>query len=153
LTAPAIGQPISPYPPARAARVPSPANGKLSAVLVARPMGCLVVRVTFHKRPCAGLEVTFSEAGADGSAGAAVGPKVVTDPRGLAKVPWMVPAGRYVCQIENQLPTLVTTVHDPARPYPVVTPILRPYYDVDEEHEWHDEDLDGPFPASAQEEP
>lgn len=133
----------SPYPPARAARIPSPANGKLSAVLVARPMACLVVRVTFHKEPCVGLEVKFSKATDEGKAGDAVGEKTKTDERGLAMVPFMVPAGLYVCEIENQRPTVVSTVIDPKRPFPVVTPIDRPYFDVDEAHEWHDEEVDG----------
>lgn len=142
----------SPYPPAYAARVPAPHGGKLSAVLVARPMACLVVRVTFHKDPCAGLEVKFSKANDDGTAGDAVGDKTKTDKRGVAGVPFMVPAGLYVCEIQNQKPTVVSTVVDPDRPYPVITPIDRPYYDVDEEHEWHDEDVDGELPADDEDE-
>ena len=133
----------SPYPPAYAARIPAPHGGKLSAVLVARPMACLVVRVTFHKDPCVGLEVKFSKATDEGKAGDAVGEKTKTDKRGVAWVPFMVPAGLYVCEVENQQPTIVGTVIDPQRPFPVVTPIDRPYYDVDEAHEWHDEDIDG----------
>ena len=133
----------SPYPPAYAARIPAPHEGKLSAVLVARPMACLVVRVTFHKEPCVGLEVKFSKATDEGKAGDPDGDKTKTNKRGLAGVPFMVPAGLYVCEIENQNPTIVSTVIDPKRPFPVITPIDRPYYDVDEAHEWHDEDIDG----------
>jgi hypothetical protein len=139
---------LSPYPPAHAARVPSPANGKLSAVLVARPMGCLVVRVTFHKSPCVGLEVKFSKATDEGKAGEAVGDKTKTDARGVAGVEFMVPAGLYVCEIQGQQPTIVSTVPDPQKPHPVVTPIDRPYYDVDEAHEWHDEDHDEALPEA-----
>ena len=133
----------SPYPPAYAARIPAPHGGKLSAVLVARPMACLVVRVTFHKDPCVGLKVKFSKATDEGKPGDAVGEEVTTDKRGLAGVPFMVPAGLYVCEIENQRPAIVSTVNDPQRPFPVITPIDRPYFDVDEAHEWHDEDVDG----------
>ena len=137
----------SAYPPAHAARIPAPHGGKLSAVLVARPMACLVVRVTFHKDPCVGLEVKFSKATDEGKPGDAVGEKTKTDKRGVAGVPFMVPAGLYVCEIQNQKPTVVSTVVDPDRPYPVITPIDRPYYDVDEAHEWHDEDADGEIAA------
>ena len=140
---------VSPYPLARAARVPAPAKGKLGAVLVARPMGCLVVRITFHKDPCAGLTVKFAERGDDGTAGAAIGDETKSDARGVAGLEFMVPAGLYVCQIQGQAPTVVSTVPDPAKPHPVITPIDRPYYDVGEAHEWHDEDVDGALPETT----
>ena len=137
---------LSPYPPARAARVPKAAKDKLSAVLVARPMACLVVRVTFHKAPCVGLKVKFSKATDDGKPGEAVGKETKTDAKGIAGVDFMVPSGLYACEIQGQQPTVVSTVFDPAKPHPVVTPIDRPYYDVDEGHEWHDEEVDGEIP-------
>lgn len=141
---------VSPYPPARAARIPSPAEGKLSAVLVARPMGCLVVRVTFHKAPCVGLTVKFSKATDEGKPGEAVGKETRTDAKGVAGVPFMVPAGLYACEIQGQLPTVVSTVSDPETPHPIVTPIDRPYYGVDEAHEWHDEEVDGELQGAAE---
>ena len=51
-------------------------------------------------------------------------------------------AGAYACEIQNQHPTLVTTVVDLAHPYAVVTPIDRPFFDVAEAHEWDEEQLD-----------
>jgi hypothetical protein len=53
-----------------------------------------------------------------------------------------VTAGVYVCEIQNQHPTLVTTVVDLAHPYAVVTPIDRPFFDVEEAHEWDEDQLD-----------
>ncbi len=137
---------LSAYPTARVARLPSPATDKLSAVLIARPRACLIVRVTFHRAPCVGLTVKFSKVGDDGAAGDAVGEEVVTDGYGLAGVGFMVPAGLYVCAIQGQLPTIVSTVAAPGEAHPVVTPIDRPHFDVDESHEWHDDALDGPLP-------
>jgi len=127
---------VSAYPPGYVARVPSTMKDKLSAVLVARAMGYLRVRVTFHKEPCAGLKVKFSKAGDDGKPGDPIGDETKTDDDGRAEVPFMVPAGIYACEIENQQPTVVNTVHDWNVPFPVITPIDRPYFDVDEEHEW-----------------
>ncbi len=143
----------SPYPLAHAARVPAPAKSKLSAVLVARPMGCLVVRVTFHKSACVGLKVKFSKAGDDGKPGDALGDETKTDGRGLATLPFMVPAGLYACEIQGQLPTLVSTVPSSDKPYPVITPIDRPYYDLGEAHEWHEPELDGELPEPDEDAP
>jgi hypothetical protein len=133
---------VSPFPHAYVARLADPAGEKVSATLIARQVGYLAVRVTFHKKPCVGLEVKFSKAGDDGKPGAQVGEKVKTNKRGIARFDYLVTAGVYVCEIQNQHPTLVTTVVDLAHPYAVVTPIDRPFFDVEEAHEWDEEQLD-----------
>ena len=133
---------VTPFPNAFVARLAAPADGKVSATLIARQVGYLAVRVTFHKKPCVGLEVKFSKAGDDGKPGAQVGEKVKTNKKGIARFDYIVTAGVYVCEIQNQHPTLVTTVVDLAHPYAVVTPIDRPFFDVAEAHEWDEEQLD-----------
>lgn len=132
---------VSPFPPALASRVPSEhEKDKLSAVLVPRSVGYLVVRVTFHKEPCAGLKVKLYETDDDGNKAAQVGDELKTNQSGVVRVPWLVTAGLYVAAIENQPDTVVTTVADVADAYEVVTPIGRPYVDVDEDEEWPDDE-------------
>jgi hypothetical protein len=130
---------VSPYPPAIAARVPSEKKSdKLSAVLVPRSVGYLNVRVTFHKDPCRGLKVKLFETDDDGKKGAQVGEETKTKKHGIVCVPFLVPAGLYVCAIENQPETLVNTVVDIDDTFEVVTPVGRPYVDIDEDAEWAD---------------
>lgn len=133
---------VTPFPHAYVARLAAPGEDKVSATLIARQVGYLAVRVTFHQQPCVGLEVKFSKAGADGKPGAQVGETVKTNKKGIARLDYLVTAGIHVCEIQNQLPTLVTTVVDLAHPYAVVTPIDRPFFDVDEAHEWDEAQLD-----------
>lgn len=136
---------ISPFPPARAARIPSEVKEekakKLSAVLVPRSVGYLVVRVTFHKDPCAGVKVSLYETDDSGKKAAQVGDEMVTNKYGIVRVPWMVNAGLYVCAIEGQDETVITTIGDLEDAYEVVTPVGRPYVDVDENDEWDDDDV------------
>ncbi|HLT36161.1 MAG TPA: hypothetical protein VK034_07745, partial [Enhygromyxa sp.] len=72
----------------------------------------------------------------DGEKGDPIGEPVRTDESGMARVEMLVPALEYLCEIENQPPTPVTTVHDLRESYPLVLPIGRPYVDVDEAHEF-----------------
>lgn len=125
----------SPYPRGHVARVPDPHGDQISAVLVPRPMGYLIVRVYFHRVPVEGLQVEFFQSNG-GEKGDPIGAAVRTDQDGMARVERLVPAVEYVCEIENQPPTPVTTVHDLRDSYPLVLPIGRPYVDVDEEHEF-----------------
>lgn len=125
----------SPYPHGHVARVEDPHGGKLGAVLVPRPMGYLAVRIYFHRVPVQGLAVKFFES-SGGTKGAQVGEELRTDAAGLARVDMLVPALEYVCEIENQPPATVTTVHAPGDSFPLVLPIGRPFVDVDEDHEF-----------------
>ena len=134
---------VSAYPTALVARVPSTKKTeKLSAQLVARHMGHLAVRVTFHKQPCVGYEVKLALAEDGGKPGAAVGEPLQTDKRGVARYDRLVPAGVYACTIEHQPTVLITTVTDPRKPLDVVTPVDRPFVDVDEAVEFVGEDVD-----------
>jgi hypothetical protein len=117
-----------------------PPQDKLGATLVARQLGHLAIKVTFHKHPCHDLEVKFHEAEADGSKGAQVGDTYKTDRFGVARHEFLVGTGVYVAEIENQpTPALVTTVSDPTKPFVVPLPVGRPYFDFDESVEFDDE--------------
>ncbi len=128
----------SPYPHGHVARVQDPHEGKLSAVLVPRPMGYLVVRIYFHRVPVEGLEVKFFES-SDGSKGAQIGEPIRTLDDGIARLDMLVPAAEYICEIEHQPPATVTTVHTLEESFPLVLPIGRPFVDVDEDHEFDPE--------------
>ncbi len=129
----------SPFPRAALARVLDPHEKKLSGMLVARQLGHLAVKVTFHRHPIYDVEVKFFEAAADGGKGAAVGDPLKTDRNGVARVDHMVDAGLYVCEIENQDPTIARTSSDPMKPHVVPTPVGRPYFDFDEAPEFDHE--------------
>ena len=129
------------FPPAIVARLPGPKPGRLSAVLVARVMGYLAVRVQFHKDPVAGVEVKFSKATPDGKPGDALGKKT-TDEDGVARLDRLVLMGNYVCELEHQPPAVVQAVLDEEKPYPLILPVGRPYVDIDEEIEWDDAFVD-----------
>jgi len=129
---------ISPFPDGLVARVPSSDKKKISAVLVPRAMGHLCVQLTFHKEPVKGLEVKFSKAGPDGKPGAKLGDPVTSTEQGIARIDRLVPAGRYVCEIEHQDPALVSTVMDVNKPFVVPLPVGRPYVDAGEAHEFDD---------------
>lgn len=128
----------SPYPNGHVARVEDPHGGKLGAVLVPRPMGYLVVRIYFHRVPVQGLAVKLFES-SGGQKGARIGGDLRTDEDGIARVDMLVPAAEYVCEIENQPPATVTTVHSLDDSFPLVLPIGRPFVDVDEDHEFDPE--------------
>ncbi len=130
----------SPFPRASVARILEPAGGKLGATLVARQLGYLTIKVTFHRQPLYDLEVKFYEAQADGTKGAQVGGKAFkTDRAGRASLDYLVDRGVYVVEIENQTaPALVSTVTDPTTPYVVPLPVNRPYFDFDEACEFDD---------------
>jgi hypothetical protein len=113
-------------------RVPRPHEGALSGVLTLREMGYLTIKVQFHRVPEQGLTVRFFVS----KNGQQVGADLRTDEHGVVRVPRVVPAGLYHCEIERQTPTLVPTVQDLAHPYPVVLPVGRPYVDINERYEF-----------------
>lgn len=87
-----------------------------------------------------------SGAGTDGSdpnpttgvtAGDPVGGQLTTDKNGMAKLTKPVPVGNYVCQVQYQPNTLVSTVSDPDDPFILVLPIGRPYYDFHNDYEFN----------------
>lgn len=126
---------LSPYPRGHVARVPDPHEDQISAVLVPRPMGYLIVRIYFHRVPVEGLQVEFFVSN-DGEKGDPIGVAVRTNDDGMARVDMLVPAVEYVCEIEDQPLARVTTVHDLDESYPLVLPIGRPFIDIDEAHEF-----------------
>lgn len=127
----------SPYPEALVARLDAPVRGRLSATLAPRAMGYLSVRVTFHRAPCIGIKVSFSEASSeDGVVGRPIGGELTTDRDGVARLDFLVPAGHYGCKVQNQRLTTVPTVPDDLVPFPVLTPIGRPYFDIGESREF-----------------
>jgi hypothetical protein len=126
----------SPFPEAAVARLPKPHEGKKSAVLVARDLGYLCLRVQFHGAPLIGVEVRLFEMGDDGKKGEAVGEPSTTDEAGIFVLDRLVPAGSYLCEVEEQPPIPVTTVRDPGDVFPVILPAGRPYSDLNEGHSY-----------------
>jgi hypothetical protein len=100
-------------------------------------MGYLSVRVTFHQNPLVGIQVRFHESGGTATTeGAVLGEVCTTDADGIASLPFMVPAKLYVCRVQGQPPTAVHTVVDPRRPFPLITPVGRPYLEFDSTPEY-----------------
>jgi len=113
------------------ARVPVGDADSKSAVLVARSLGYLAVRVLFHGSPVEGLKVNFGQLDdvAD-DAPAMLEPSLTTDDDGLALFPRLVPSGAYACQIERQAQAEVHTTASLDAPVVVVLPVGRPFVDV-----------------------
>jgi hypothetical protein len=110
------------------ARVPSPASGKVSAVLVPRSMGFLAVQLLFEGLPAVARQVQFfacsDAAGDDGpSKGDALGDPMPSDDQGVARLSRLVPGGHYVCEIDGQEEALVPTVNRLSAAHPVYLPI------------------------------
>ena len=115
----------SPFPAANVARLSKSASGK-SALLVARSMQYLIVRVLFHGAPVSGLKVQFGQIDdVDDKSPQKMEPALTTDENGLAAFPRLVVAGIYSCEIERQPATIVATVGNLREPYPVVLPVGR----------------------------
>jgi hypothetical protein len=110
-------------PQAWVARVPSPAGTKVSAVLVPRPMGFLAVKLLVDGHPLVGRAVGFFECDDDENKGAAIGQPITSDDDGVARLPRLVPVGTYLCEVEDQLATIVTTVNKLRAAYPLFLPI------------------------------
>ena len=132
----------STFPAASLLVVPRNHGGTVSGVLVARDSGYLAVAVQFHGEAVAGIEVQFYFAGDDGERGEAIGGVVLTDQAGMARAARVVPAGLYVCAVENQDDLVVSTVADFADAYPVVLPVGRSYVDLNDGAEFGSQDDD-----------
>jgi hypothetical protein len=106
----------------------SPCEHPLPAL---KGLAYLSVVVFFHQQPISGLKVTFAEIGPDDQPGQQEGDEVKTDSDGVAKLLTPAPIGRYICRIQYQPPTVITTVPDIEDPFMIVLPIGRPYYDFE----------------------
>jgi hypothetical protein len=91
----------------------------------------LSVQVLFHGVGVPELKVKLSSL--DGSE---VAGGLLTDEKGKATLPRRVPAGVYVCELEQQERAQVCTVTSPADGFVVVLPVGRPYADVRERVEF-----------------
>ena len=121
----------SPFPVASVVRLSPQASDAKSAVLVARSMAYLMVRVLFHGAPVPGLKVEFGKiADEKDTAPEKMDPSLTTDEEGVALFPRLVVAGIYACNIERQPSTIVPTVTNIDAPHPVVLPVGRPVVDV-----------------------
>ena len=120
----------STFPAAALLVVPRESGETVSGVLVARDSGYLAVEIRFHGEPVADLEVQFFSATDEGERSDAIGDAVATDKDGIARAARVVPAGLYVCAVENQDDQVVTTVAEFDDAYPVVLPVGRPHADL-----------------------
>ncbi len=120
----------STFPTAALLVVPKESEKTVSGVLVARDSGYLAVEVSFHGDPVAGLEVQFFFAADEGERGDAIGDAVTTNRDGIVRAARVVPAGLYVCAVENQDDAVVPTVAELDDAYPLVLPVGRSYADL-----------------------
>jgi hypothetical protein len=105
-------------------RVPVPHGGKVSAVLVPRPMAFLAVQVHFEGQPSLGRQVQFYKyADAKNNKGDSVGDVMTTDVDGVVRLPRLVATGHYVCEIDGQDHAVVSTVDRLKDTYPVYLPV------------------------------
>lgn len=132
----------SPYPVAHLARLPAKDSPLVSAVLVPRALAYLSIRITFHCEPLRDLAVELFEEAKPNQRGKSLAGVLRSDADGRVGLEFMVPAGRYICAIERQPDTAITTVKDFDQPFLVILPIGRPYFDLDEAPEF---DKPGPL--------
>jgi hypothetical protein len=114
------------------ARIPAGDSESKSAVLVARSLGYLVVRVLFHGRPVAGLDLQLGllASPSTGEDPTMLKPSLTTDDDGRALFPRLVASGFYACQIERQPRAVVHTSHALEEPQVLVLPVGRPFVDI-----------------------
>lgn len=142
---------VSTFPRAALLLPPREHGNTVSGVLVARDSGYLAVEVRFHGEPVTDLEVQFFHA-EDHERGDAIGDAVKTGEDGIARALRVVPAGLYVCAVENQNDTVVPTVAEFNDAYPVVLPVGRSYVDMHDGPEFTADDAkDGVDAAEADE--
>ena len=143
---------VSTFPRAALLLPPREHGNTVSGVLVARDSGYLAVQVQFHGESVSDVEVQFFHA-EDDERGDAVGDAVKTDEDGIARALRVVPAGLYVCAVENQDDTVVPTVAEFDDAYPVVLPVGRSYVDMHDGPEFtaDDDTEDGVDAAEADE--
>lgn len=97
-------------PIAYLARVPFPADGQVSGVLVPRSMEFLAVQLLLDGYPLVGRTVAFFECTDDEDKGEVLDDPVLSDNDGIARLQRVVPTGHYLCEVEGQPATIVTTV-------------------------------------------
>jgi hypothetical protein len=110
-------------PVAYLARVPFPADGQVSGVLVPRSMAFLAVQLLLDSYPLVGRSVAFFQCTEDEEKGDALGDPVLSDNDGIARLPRVVPTGHYLCEVEGHDHTVVTTVSLLSEAIPVLLPI------------------------------
>jgi hypothetical protein len=116
---------------------PPPPPSPDPVIIPSRPNGeYLSVRVLFLNEPVRDLELCFATTDGQKSA------TLRTDAHGRASLPGPVTGGQGFCEIEGQPRAAITTVEDPARPYVIVLPVGRPYFET---HDFPDLG-DDPFP-------
>jgi hypothetical protein len=126
------------------ARIPVGDGDSKSAVLVARSLGYLIVRVLFHGRPVSGLTVDFGQlSDIKDQSPAMLKPTRATDDDGIAVFPRLMPTGSYACRIEKQPDAVVHTTASLDDPFVVVLPVGRPFVDVADVDEFSLLDLTG----------
>jgi hypothetical protein len=91
--------------------------------------GYLAVQVFFHEEPVQDIEVVFKRL--DGALAVSDVPKVLTDKDGLAKIEQPVSTGNYLCELgrPDHFKT-VCTVESLEKPFIIVMPVGRPYFDI-----------------------
>ncbi len=147
---PSLPSCVSTFPRAALLLPPREHDKTVSGVLVARDSGYLAVQVQFHGESVPDLAVQFFHA-KDGERGDAIGEAVKTDKDGIARALRVVPAGLYVCAVENQDDTVVPTVAQFHDAYPVVLPVGRSYVDMHDGPEFAaDDDDDGQDDAAGE---
>ncbi|HEV2703633.1 MAG TPA: hypothetical protein VGV09_18555 [Steroidobacteraceae bacterium] len=110
--------------------MPKGTSDRKSAVLTARAMGFLAIRLQFHGAPVSGLKVTFCRVtDIDDGSPEDMDPVRLSADDGLAFFPRLVPAGYYGVKIEHQPLTHVPTVASLDHPCPVILPVDRPFVD------------------------
>lgn len=87
----------------------------------------LSIQVLFHGIGVPELKVRFSTAD-----GEELASDLTTDAKGLVRLKRRVPAGNYLCELEEQEPVNVSTARSPERTFPVILPVSRPYTDLRE---------------------
>jgi hypothetical protein len=133
---------VSTFPRAALLLPPREHGNTVSGVLIARDSGYLAVQVQFHGESVPDLAVQFFHC-QGGERGDAVGDAVKTDADGLARALRVVPAGLYVCAVENQDDAVVPTVTELDDAYPLVLPVGRSYVDLHDGPEFSaDDDAD-----------
>jgi len=93
--------------------------------------GYLAVKLLFLGEPVEGLRVEFI----DGTMTKMPVPLLAnerTDADGCHAYAVPVDVGVYTCRVEGQADVTITTVETPARPFVLVLPVGRPYFDINE---------------------
>jgi len=114
------------------ARVAVPHGDAVGAVLTRRRMAFLAVQLQFQGHSVVGTKLQFFEGDNPESKGAAIGDKLRTDEFGVARLPWLMPVGHYLCELEHQEQLAsITTVFSLSDSFALPLPIGRHIVDTD----------------------